>query len=110
MLTGLGYPCRKLAFIDNTLCAVGAYHPSATLGAQQGVWVLGGGLLLDVSLCFISLYVTQKAMASEWVFPFRTITLLFPSIYLSYTSCTVTPILEDGGFHSAAAGLHTPRQ
>lgn len=55
-LTSLGYPSCKLESIDNTLCAMGAYHPSATLSAKQGVGVRGG--CQDIIFFFNPLYVT----------------------------------------------------
>lgn len=74
MLASLGYPCCKLAFINNTLRAVGAYHPSATLGAQQGMGVRGVARRQFV-----------LAMVSEWVFPF------VPSLYFFDLSIFHTP-------------------
>lgn len=106
-LTGLGYPSCKLASIDNTLCAVGAYHPSATLSAKQGVGVRGG---VSRHNFFLQPSLRDSAMASEWVFPLVPSLSLFKlSIFLT-PPWAVTPVLEDSGFHSAAADLHTPRQ
>lgn len=78
-LTGSGYPCCKLVFIDSSLCAVGAYHPSATLGAQQGVEggvVWGGVGGVRTSVCASSLF-TWLCYGVRMGVSLCTITLLF---------------------------------
>lgn len=87
-------------------CLSPFWHPGCSArGGGLEAWGVG----VKTSVCASSLF-TWLCCGVRMGVSRCTITRLFQTIYLSYTSCAVTAVLKDSGVHSVAAALHTPRR